>query len=53
MTTKPSHITKDDVFDDLGFIRAEASALKIKAYLLDSILREIEKHGKPPNLPII
>jgi predicted XRE-type DNA-binding protein len=45
MTTKPSHITKGDVLDDLGFTRAEASALKIKADLLDSILREIEKRG--------
>jgi predicted XRE-type DNA-binding protein len=45
MTTKPSHITIGDVLDDLGFTRAEASALKIKADLLDSILREIEKRG--------
>jgi predicted XRE-type DNA-binding protein len=45
MTTKPSHITQGDVLDDLGFTRAEASALKIKADLLDSILREIEKRG--------
>ena len=40
MTTKPTHITKGDVLDDLGFTRAEASALKIK-----SILREIDKRG--------
>jgi predicted XRE-type DNA-binding protein len=45
MTTKPAHITKGDVFDDLGFTRAEASALKIKADLLDVILREIERRG--------
>lgn len=45
MTTKPSHVTQGDVFDDLGFTRAEASALKIKADLLDSILREIDKRG--------
>ncbi|MGD0520082.1 MAG: helix-turn-helix transcriptional regulator [Terracidiphilus sp.] len=45
MSNKPSHITKGDVFDDLGFTRAEASALKIKADLLDAILREIEKRG--------
>lgn len=45
MTTKPTHITKGDVLDDLGFTRAEASALKIKADLLDAILREIEKRG--------
>ena len=45
MSSKPTHITKGDVFDDLGFTRAEASALKIKAYLLDAILREIDKRG--------
>ncbi|MGA2848129.1 MAG: XRE family transcriptional regulator [Terracidiphilus sp.] len=44
MTTKPTHITKGDVLDDLGFTRAEASALKIKADLLNAILREIDKH---------
>ena len=45
MTTKATHITKGDVLDDLGFTRAEASALKIKADLLDAILREIDRHG--------
>ena len=42
---RPSHITKGDVFDDLGLSRSEASALKIKATLLDAILREIENRG--------
>jgi len=42
---RPGHITKGDVFDDLGLSRSEASALKIKATLLDAILREIEKQG--------
>ena len=42
---KPSHITRGDVFDDLGLSRSEASALKVKATLLDAILREIEKRG--------
>jgi predicted XRE-type DNA-binding protein len=45
MSTRPTHITKGDVFDDLGFSRAEASALKIKADLLDAILCEIENRG--------
>jgi predicted XRE-type DNA-binding protein len=45
MTSKPAHITRGDVFDDLGFTRAEASALKIKADLLDAILCEVEKRG--------
>jgi len=42
---KPGHITKGDVFDDLGLSPSEASALKVKATLLDAILREIEKRG--------
>ena len=42
---RPSHITKGDVFDDLGLSPFEASALKVKATLLDAILREIEKRG--------
>jgi predicted XRE-type DNA-binding protein len=42
---RPSHITTGDVFDDLGLSRSEASALKVKATLLDAILREIEKRG--------
>jgi predicted XRE-type DNA-binding protein len=46
---RPSHITKGDVFDDLGLSRSEASALKIKATLLDAILREIEKQGYTQN----
>ncbi|MGB9236586.1 MAG: XRE family transcriptional regulator [Terriglobales bacterium] len=33
------------MFDDLGLSRSEASALKIKATLLDAILREIERRG--------
>lgn len=42
---KPSHVTRGDGFDDLGFPRSEASALKIKAELLDAILQEIEDKG--------
>ena len=30
------------MFDDLGFSHSEASALKIKAALLDAILREVQ-----------
>jgi predicted XRE-type DNA-binding protein len=43
--SRPRHITRGDVFDDLGFSHSEASALKVKATLLDAILREIEKQG--------
>jgi predicted XRE-type DNA-binding protein len=44
-TNRPSHITKGDVLDDLDLSRSEASALKVKATLLDAILREIQKRG--------
>jgi predicted XRE-type DNA-binding protein len=39
---KPEHITKGDVLDDLGFPRAQASALKIKATIVEAILAEVE-----------
>ena len=42
---RPSHVTTGDVFDDLGLSGSETSALKVKATLLDAILREIEKRG--------
>jgi len=42
---KPAHITRGDVLDDLGLSRFEASALKVKATLLDAILREIKSQG--------
>jgi predicted XRE-type DNA-binding protein len=41
--SKPSHVTKGDVLDDLGFSRAEASALKIKANIMEAILAEIDR----------
>ena len=37
------------MFDDLGLSRSEASALKVKATLLDAILREIERQGYTQN----
>jgi predicted XRE-type DNA-binding protein len=43
--SKPTHITKGDVLDDLGFSRAEASALKVKAAIVEAILAEIERRG--------
>lgn len=46
---KPAHITKGDVFDDLGFSRSEASALRVKATLFDAILREVENQGYSQN----
>ncbi len=43
--TKQTHITKGDVFDDLGFSRSKASALKIKASIVEAILAEIDRRG--------
>lgn len=40
---KPAHITKGDVLDDLGFSRAEAAALKVKAQIFEGILGEIDR----------
>jgi predicted XRE-type DNA-binding protein len=40
-----THVTNGDIFDDLGFTRSEATALKIKADLLDAILLEIERRS--------
>lgn len=42
-TNKASHITRGDVFDDLGFSPAEASALKIKARILSALLKRIRE----------
>ena len=36
-----NHITKGNVFDDLGFSSAEADSLKIKAALINAIDKEI------------
>src|SRR5271166_1955896 len=38
-----THVTRGDVLDDLGFSRSEATALKVKADLLDAIRNEIEQ----------
>jgi predicted XRE-type DNA-binding protein len=43
--TKPTHITKGDVLDDLGLSRSEASALKIKADIVEALLAEIDRRG--------
>jgi predicted XRE-type DNA-binding protein len=40
-----THVTRGDVLDDLGFTRSEATALKVKADLLDAIRNEIDKRG--------
>jgi predicted XRE-type DNA-binding protein len=43
--SKPTHITKGDVLDDLGFSRSDASALKVKATIVEAILAEIARRG--------
>jgi predicted XRE-type DNA-binding protein len=40
-----TYVTRGDVLDDLGFTRSEATALKVKADLLDAIRSEIDKRG--------
>lgn len=40
---KPSYVTRGDVFDDLGFSRTEAAALKVKAKILSALLGRIRK----------
>ncbi len=38
-----THVTRGDIFDDLGFTRSEATAFKVKADLLDAIRKEITR----------
>ena len=40
---KPSHISKGNVIDDLGFSPEEAAAIKLKASLHAEILRVVKK----------
>ncbi len=40
---KPSHVSKGNVIDDLGFSPEEAAAIKLKASLHAEILRVVEK----------
>jgi predicted XRE-type DNA-binding protein len=43
---KPPHITRGNVFDDLGFSPEEASALKFKAELYQAILKCARKYSQ-------
>jgi len=40
---KPSHVSRGNVIDDLGFSPEEAAAIKLKASLHAEILRIVEK----------
>ena len=42
---KPTHIVKGKVLDALGFSKAEASALKVKAEILSAILEYVRVRG--------
>ncbi len=42
-TNKPRHVTKNNVFDDLGFSSAKAAVLKIKAKILSALLERIRQ----------
>ena len=39
--SRPGHVTRGDVFDDLNFSQAEAASLKIKARILSALLKRI------------
>ena len=44
-SSKPAHITKGDLFDDLGFSREETVEAKIKADIWQALVQHIERHG--------
>ncbi len=44
-SNKPGHITKGDLFDDLGFSPEETLEMKIKAEIWQALLHHIEQHG--------
>ena len=41
--SKPRHVTKGDVFEDLGFFGPEAASLRVKARILSALLACIRK----------
>ncbi|HEY5214025.1 MAG TPA: helix-turn-helix transcriptional regulator [Acidobacteriaceae bacterium] len=42
---KPGHVTKGDIFDDLGFSSTESLEAKIKADIWQALMKHIELHG--------
>jgi predicted XRE-type DNA-binding protein len=44
--TKPTHITRENVLDDLGFSPQQATALKFKAGLYQAILKYARKYSQ-------
>ena len=43
---KPTHVTRGNVFDDLGFSPEQATALKFKAELYQAILKCAKKYSQ-------
>jgi predicted XRE-type DNA-binding protein len=43
---KPTHVTRGNVFDDLGFSPERATALKFKAELYQAILKYSKKYSQ-------
>jgi predicted XRE-type DNA-binding protein len=43
---KPTHITRGNVLDDLGFAPEQATALKFKAELYQAILKHASKYSQ-------
>ena len=50
--SKPTHVTRGNVLDDLGFSPEEATALKFKAALYQAILKHAQKYS-PKQLQVI
>src|SRR5205807_10282298 len=44
--TRPTHVTRGNVLDDLGFSPEQATALKFKAELYQAILKVAEKYSQ-------
>lgn len=40
---KPTHVTRGDIFADLGFSREQALALRFKAKILSAVLDEVRR----------
>ena len=45
---KPAHVSRGNVFEDLGFSPEEAAILRMKTQLHIEIMRAIEKQGLTP-----
>lgn len=45
-SSRPSHVTRGSVLDDLGFSPEQATALKFKAELYQAILKVVKKYSQ-------